>query len=581
MYEYTSDPFLLDEGAADHKLMIYQLFVRVFSNTNTTNRPWGTIAENGVGKFNDITFEVLCKLRDFGHTHIWYTGILEHATMTSYAGYGIPMDDPRLVKGRAGSPYAVKDYFDVDPDLAVNVPNRMAEWQALLQRTHQAGLKVIIDFVPNHLARQYVSDQQPPGVSPFGKNDDQQQAFSAQNNFYYLPGTTLELPEDWHAAYPDHAQPEGSATFREQPARATGNDVFYHQPKVTDWYETIKLNYGVDYQNGGQTCFDPIPDTWNKMLAVLRFWAEQGVDGFRCDMAEMVPVEFWAWVIPQLKARFPNLLFIAEIYHEQRYRAYLEEGCFDYLYDKVQLYDTLRKLIRQEGNTDWLTGIWQNLRGINHRMLRFLENHDEQRIASPFFASDPWHALPGMMVAATWQSGPVMLYFGQEVGEPGAGHAGFSSDDGRTTIFDYWGSPLHQQWYNSGACDGQLLPENNQHLRAYYQELFQLCRSRAAICKGRFYDLQVHHRRQNAYSHQVLSYLRFTREECLLFVINFSVTQYQSCSISLPSALMDDLALPSGFRLQGIFGTTNEYVYEEGVSLELPPLASFVLLCKP
>lgn len=577
MTQVPPDECFLDEAPEDHKLIIYQLFLRLFSNTNTTNRPWGTIEENGVGKFNDITLDVLDHLKEFGVSHIWYTGVLEHATMTDYSQYDIPVDAPGIVKGRAGSPYAIKDYFDVDPDLAGVVPNRMAEFEALVERTHQVGLQVIIDFVPNHLARQYESDQLPEGVLPFGKNDDKEQAFHPQNNFYYLPDQSLALPEDLAQSLPDDLS---SARYQEYPAKATGNDVFHAHPSINDWYETIKLNYGVDYLGGQVQYFDPIPNTWYRMLEVLQFWVRKGVDGFRCDMAEMVPVEFWAWVIPQIKVMKPGVIFIAEIYNEQRYREYIEQGQFDYLYDKVQLYDTLKKIVRQEGSPDWLRGIWQNLRGINKNMLRFLENHDEQRIASPDFASDPWHALPAMVVSATWHSGPIMLYFGQEVGESGAGYSGFSGDDGRTTIFDYWGVLVHQQWYNYGACDGGQLPENRKHLRAYYQELLALCQRESAIRKGYFYDLQPHYRGQQGYADQVLVYLRYNDDDGLLFAINFSVSTYQACTITFPENVLDRLQLETKFELAGVFGTTARLWYNEKVQFDLPPLASFIFKIK-
>lgn len=574
MTEALQDEFFLDEAQEDHKLIIYQLFLRLFSNTNTTNRPWGTIEENGVGKFNDITLDVLDHLKEFGISHIWYTGVLEHATMTDYSQHGIAVDAPGVVKGRAGSPYAIKDYFDVDPDLAGVVPNRMTEFEALVERTHQVGLQVIIDFVPNHLARQYHSDQLPDGVLPFGKNDNKEQAFHPQNNFYYLPDQSLALPEDLAQSLPDDVLADG---YREYPAKATGNDVFHAHPSINDWYETIKLNYGVDYFGGQAQHFDPIPDTWHRMLEVLQFWAGKGVDGFRCDMAEMVPVEFWAWVIPQIKAMKPGVIFIAEIYNERRYREYLEQGQFDYLYDKVQLYDTLKKIVRQEGRTEWLTGIWQNLRGINKNMLRFLENHDEQRIASPDFASDPWHALPAMVISATWHSGPVMLYFGQEVGEPGADHSGFSDDDGRTTIFDYWGVPVHQQWYNYGICDGGQLPENRKHLRAYYRELLHLCQNEIGIRKGYFFDLTAQTKQNGQKPDQILSYLRFNKSELLLFLVSFSTYESQLVDLCIPQEIFDFVGLKPEEPLQGVFGTREVFTYQDGLSVTIPPLGSYVL----
>lgn len=574
------DPLFLNEGTQDHKLVVYQLLVRLFTNTNTTNKPWGTIEGNGVGKFNDIQAEALQAIQDLGVTHVWYTGVMEHATMTDYRDFGIDLDDADIVKGRAGSPYAIKDYYDVDPDLAVDVEQRMAEFEALLERTQQAGLKVIIDYVPNHLARFYKSDQKPKGTMDFGEDDDPSKAFLPDNNFYYLPDEKLEIPRGQIERETGLQGPRHNGFYEEDPARATGNDVFHASPSVDDWFETVKLNYGVDYQNDGQTHFEPIPDTWHKMLQVLQFWAAKGIDGFRCDMAEMVPAEFWHWLIPKLKKDYPDLIFIAEIYNPDQYRRYLDFGGFDYLYDKVQLYDTLKKIAQQKGNTNWLTGIWQHLRGINHRMLRFLENHDEQRIASPDFVSDPWHALPAMMVSASWHQGPVMLYFGQEVGEPGAGISGFSSDDGRTTIFDYWGVPMHQKWLNNGQYDGGFLPDNRKHLRAYYLELIQFCRKYEAIKRGAFYDLQSSMSGQTGYSEQVLTYLRFTEKECLLFICNFNKQESFSFKVRLPDSILSMLDWPSKGSLQGLFGTKDRYAYDQGMDVEVPVLASLVFLCK-
>ena len=571
-----NDPLFLDEGTTDHKLVIYQLLLRLFSNTNTNNKLWGTIEENGVGKFNDINAKALQTIKELGATHIWFTGILEHATMTDYRAYGIDLDDADIVKGRAGSPYAIKDYYDVDPDLAVDVDHRIQEFESMLMRTKQAGLKTIIDYIPNHLARFYKSDQKPEGIVDFGDDDDPSQAFSPNNNFYYLPNETLEVPREQIQYETGLQGPRHNGFYQERPAKATGNDVFHAHPSVNDWFETVKLNYGVDYQNGHQTHFDPIPDTWHKMLDVLLFWAKKGVDGFRCDMAEMVPPEFWNWVIPQVKKDHPVIIFIAEIYNPDQYRRYLEFGGFDYLYDKVQLYDTLKKIAQQKGSTNWLTGIWQHLRGVNYQMLRFLENHDEQRIASPDFVSDPWHALPAMMVSATWHQGPVMLYFGQEVGEPGAGISGFSGDDGRTTIFDYWGVPMHQKWLNDGQYDGGQLPENRKHLRAYYVELMQFCRKYEAIRNGYFYDLQPFMAGNNGYSEQILSYLRFTEQECLLFICNFSNHQSFSFKMVLPDVILKMLNWTSPGSFEGVFGTKETYQYEYGVDLEIPVLGSLV-----
>ncbi|MDH5610216.1 MAG: alpha-amylase family glycosyl hydrolase, partial [Cyclobacteriaceae bacterium] len=274
----------------NNRPVVYQLMTRLFGNTKTANVPWGTIEENGVGKFADITPKALSALQAQGYTHIWYTGVLEHALLTDYTAFGIPLDDADVVKGRAGSPYAIKDYYDVDPDLATDVAHRMQEFEALVGRTHEAGLQLLIDFVPNHVARGYSSDARPEGVRDFGEDDNTQLAFAPNNNFYYLPGTTFQVPDDY-VSLGEHDFPTKDGRFDESPAKVSGNDVFTATPSSNDWFETVKLNYGVDYPSGRTTHFEPIPDTWVKMENILMYWAAKGVDGFRCDMAEMVPVE--------------------------------------------------------------------------------------------------------------------------------------------------------------------------------------------------------------------------------------------------------------------------------------------------
>ncbi|HMQ01210.1 MAG TPA: alpha-amylase family glycosyl hydrolase, partial [Cyclobacteriaceae bacterium] len=374
------------------KIIIYQMMTRLFGNKETTNKKYGTLEENGVGKFNDITTEALQAIKELGITHIWYTGVLEHALLTDYTEYGIPLDDADVVKGRAGSPYAIKDYYDVNPDLAVDVPNRMKEFEALIQRTHEQALKVVIDFVPNHVARAYKSDAKPEEVIDLGVRDNKNVAFHPNNNFYYLPGQRFVVPEGYESLGPDNDFPTKDGKFDEYPAKATGNDQFTASPSVHEWFETVKLNYGVDYQDERKKYFEPVPDTWHKMKDILVFWVKKGVDGFRCDMAEMVPVEFWAWAIPQVKEVNKDIIFIAEIYNPAEYSNYINTGRFDYLYDKVQLYDTLRLLINEKSSTLHIGEIQESLKGINHNMLHFLENHDEQRIASKYFAGNPWKA---------------------------------------------------------------------------------------------------------------------------------------------------------------------------------------------
>ena len=495
------------------KITIYQVLPRLYGNTTANNIPGGDIHENGCGKLGDFTPEALKRIKDFGFTHIWYTGVLEHATQTDYTTYGIEKDHPAVVKGKAGSPYAIKDYYDICPDLASAPEKRMKEFEALVRRTHKAGLKMLIDFVPNHVARSYHSDAKPARVKDLGEGDDMAKGFSPQNNFYYLPGqmfSTENFEEDRAANVP----------YREYPAKVTGNNCFSPRPGRNDWYETVKLNYGVDFYAGGTAHFDPVPDTWDKMTAILLFWAKKGVDGFRCDMAEMVPAEFWAYAIAKVKEKYPKLIFVAEVYNPAEYRRYLRSG-FDYLYDKVGLYDTLRAVVRGEASASCITGQWQCVDDIRTHMLYFLENHDEQRIASDFFAGSGEKARPALAVSAFMGTNPLMIYAGQELGERGMDAEGFSGRDGRTTIFDYW----HVDTLDR-LCHGDLLactPEQ-QALYAYYNNIVKLCNSEAALREGTFYDLQyANYVADNGYNaDRQYAFLRAAGKEKMLIVANFA-----------------------------------------------------------
>lgn len=586
------DPNLLIEDVADnHKIVIYQIFTRLFGNTKNASAPYGTLEENGVGKFNAINETALQAIRALGSTHVWYTGVIEHAVLTDYRQHGIPLDDADVVKGRAGSPYAIKDYYDVNPDLAEDVPNRMQEFEALVDRTHKQGLKVIIDFVPNHVARYYHSDAKPEGVIDLGADDNTNHAFDPHNNFYYIPGEHFQVPQDY-MPLAEHTFPTKDGKFEEYPAKATGNDQFSAQPTINDWFETVKLNYGVDYLNGRQQHFDPIPDTWQKMYDILVFWAGKNVDGFRCDMAEMVPVEFWHWVIPKVKEQYPALIFIAEIYNPEQYRNYLDNGHFDFLYDKVQTYDTLRAVVEGHGTLNSIPHIWQYLRGKNHHMLRFLENHDEQRIASRFFAGEPQKAKPAMALSALMHTGPLMVYFGQEVGEPALGASGFSGDDGRTTIFDYWSIPEFQKWTNKGRFDGGALSEEQQELRKFYQQLMNLSH-REAISRGFFYDLYPHNRHNtNDFTELTYAFLRFTDHEHLLIVANFDAENIRKFNLKIPKTAVEAMGLEEAkaYALEDIFQTsttttfrTDDVIISEGdhgIPMVLAPLQTYVFAMK-
>jgi len=567
-------------ASKDNKLIIYQVLPRLFGNTNTTNKYYGSVEENGCGKFNDFTDHALSAIKNLGITHIFYTGVIEHATMTDYVQFGIKTDDPDIVKGRAGSPYAIKDYYDVDPDLAVDVNNRMVEFEAMVKRTHDAGLKAIIDFIPNHVARTYHSDTKPAGVKDLGENDDNTKAFDPKNDFYYICGQPFQVPQGYNPGGDEFHSALKDGKFDENPAKATGNDVFSAAPSINDWFETVKLNYGVDYLNNHKTYFDPVPPLWDKLFDILDYWAKKGIDGFRCDMIEMVPVEFWGWLIPKLKAVYPDLIFIGEAYQVWQYNRYIFDGKFDYLYDKVGLYDGLKKLIRNEDNaTAWdINNVWNNqCVNIDANMLRFLENHDEERIANGDFAGNAWLAIPGMMVTATLNVGPVMIYSGQEVGEPAGQSLGFSSTT-RTSIFDYCGIPQHQKWLNNGLCDGGQLSEDQKNLHAFYSNLLNTVLASEALRNGKFYELMVANEHQPGFNMRLYIYARYTAQQRVLVIANFNRSQ-QNITVKLPDDLLNQLHVSGITQFKDLLSDTKYSTNNiaEGINISLQPTSGLLL----
>lgn len=515
------------------KVIIYQIFTRLFGNRNETCRKNGTLEENGCGKMSSLDAATLKRIRALGATHVWYTGVIRHATTTDYTAYGIPKQHPAVVKGKAGSPYAIADYYDIDPDLADNVDKRMAEFEALVKRTHKAGMKVVIDFVPNHVARQYRSVCKPDGVRDLGEDDDTGMHFSAANNFYYCWGMPFE---------PQFGLDDGGTeAYSEQPAKATGNDCFGNNPGRNDWYETVKLNYGIDYCNAGGRSehFCPIPDTWNKMTDILLFWAAKGVDAFRCDMAEMVPAAFWAWATDKVKYRYPDIRFIGEVYDPSQYRRYVGAG-FDWLYDKVGMYDCVRDVICGHRPASSITGQWQATDAIRSHMLYFLENHDEQRVAGDFFAGDGKKGVPGLLVCALMGQNPFMLYAGQEFGERGMDEEGFSGRDGRTTIFDYWTVPT----LNRGYYNRRKLSKEEKTLEAVYAKVLNIAGSEKAVTEGSFYDLMYVNGHIGG---SVYAFLRKCGDELILVAANFS-GERMNCGVNIPRHAFDWLQIGEGLH---------------------------------
>lgn len=551
------------ENNVRQKEVVYQVFTRLFGNKNTTNKPWGTIEENGVGKFNDFTDKALFEIKDLGATYIWYTGVPHHAVIRDYTNIGISNDDPEVVKGRAGSPYAVKDYYNVNPDLAMNPANRLQEFEELIARTHKAGLKVLIDIVPNHIARKYEGKNNPKGVVDFGANDDISVEYKRDNNFYYIPNTAFEIP-DTDKPLNGEFNPAIDGKFSEFPAKWTGNGSRMAKPDRNDWYETVKVNYGIrpdgskDFPElpagfdtkSYQEHFDfwkdkDVPDSWKKFRDIALYWTDKGVDGFRFDMAEMVPYEFWSYMNSAIKVRNPEAFLLAEVYNPAEYRNYIRLGKMDYLYDKVETYDKLKDIIQGRALPDDLSNIQKRMADIEHHMLHFLDNHDEQRLASPEFAGTPQKGKPLMVVSTTISSSPTMIYFGQEVGEAGNENAGFGTHS-RTSIFDYIGVPNHQRWMNNGKFDGGQSTQEEKDLRDFYKRLLNFSRNSSALM-GQFQEIQTVNRERTAgYDPGIYSFVRWSDQQKLLVVTNFSWLTTSSFELIVPSDVISKWNLRDG-----------------------------------
>lgn len=588
------------------KEVVYQVFTRLFGNTNTTNTPWGTIEENGVGKFADFSEKALTEIKALGVTHIWYTGVPHHAVINDYTEYGISNDDPDVVKGRAGSPYAVKDYYNVDPDLAIDPSKRLEEFKALVDRTHNAGMKVIIDIVPNHVARNYEGKTNPDGVEDFGSSDDTSKEYAVNNNFYYIPGEAFKVP-DWQEGYLPLGGEENNladSKFEENPAKWTGNGSRLAQPHYNDWYETVKINYGVrpdgakdfdelpesfrekDYKEHYEFWKDKtLPDSWGKFKDIAQYWLDFGVDGFRFDMAEMVPVEFWSYLNSNIKMKNPDAFLLAEVYNPALYRDYIHKGKMDYLYDKVELYDSIKHIMKGYGWTDHIPVVQKGMADIEHHMLHFLENHDEQRIASPDFAGNAQLGKPAMVVSATISTSPTMIYFGQEVGEPGAEDAGFG-DPTRTSIFDYVGVPHHQRWVNNKKFDGGQLTEEERELRDFYKRLLNFTISSEALM-GEYQEIHFYNKDHTEdYDHRVLSFVRWTSNEKLIVLSNFDALKNYSLNLKVSEDVITKWELTDGDYplsevLYGEVSPKLSVINGQGqIQLDLAPLQSYIFKLK-
>ncbi|NVJ48806.1 MAG: alpha-amylase [Gammaproteobacteria bacterium] len=600
--ELTSLTTARDNAARMGKPVIYQVFTRLYGNQQAPTQAWGTIEQNGVGKFNDFTRADLLAIRELGVTHIWYTGVLHHAVINDYPEINLTADDPDVVKGRAGSPYAIKDYYNVNPDLATDPSQRMEEFVALIERTHAAGLKVMIDIVPNHVARNYHSTSKPVGHRDFGADDNTAVAYHRDNDFYYIPQQAFQVPNKDAKYQPlgGHAHPLADGKFAEYPAKWTGNGSRLAQPDQNDWYETVKINYGIrpdgtkdfvtlppkyatldtlqHYQFWQQ---QKVPAAWLKFRQITEFWLSKGVDGFRFDVAELVPVEFWSYLNSHIKQINPEALLLAEIYQPSLYRDFIHLGKMDYLYDKVDFYDTMKAVMQNRAAASDLITIQKRYQDIRGHLLHFLENHDEQRIASPEFAGDATIAKPAMVVSATISESPTLIYFAQELGEPASDDPGFG-DPSRTTIFDYWAVPSLQRFRSNGTFDGALLTTKEKQLRSFYQELLNLTVNHA-VFRGDYASLHEFNLTQSpGYSERVLAFTRFDADNKVIVVSNFDSEQSFSFTLQIPEKILQHWQLQGDeYRLIDLLsGEKNKKLRLNNqigrIQVDLQPLQSYI-----
>lgn len=585
--------------------VIYQLLVRTFGNINESKILGGTLSENGSGKFSDINSEALTSIRKMGFTHIWLTGVIEQASATAYPGR--PADVPEILKGKAGSPYAIKDYFDVCPDYADDPSRRIEEFRELVTRCHAHGFKVIIDFVPNHVARSYKSDVHPELC--FGEGDNKDVFFDRENYFYYLNQTHPGGGPPVLLPFEQIAGNDGVFELEKSFGRVTGNNATTWAPSVHDWYETVKLNYGHDFTTGRETAHLPgpnapsedVPRTWRTMDGILAYWQGMGVDGFRVDMAHIVPMEFWRWSVRRARSRDAGVFFMGEAYDTDP--------------DKLTDEDVIEELWKAGFNGAYehptykiLQGIYEEGKWANdidsetflnahfHHCIRYIENHDEVRIANP----QRWGGVgmdagrPAAAVMFGISRAAIMLYSGQEVGEPAIGAEGFSGDDGRSSIFDYTSLSELQKWVNGGKYDGEKLSKAQAEMRKWYAELFSVL-TQPAFTNGEFYGLNHANKGnqsfgrlagEDASGHWIYAFLRYDKssEQAFLCIVNFHPSHtFQTVSADIPEDALDFIGRKEAkkFTFTGKLGTTEiisltkRELEDKGVPLgELPPFVA-------
>jgi glycosidase len=330
------------------------------------------------------------------------------------------------------------------------------------------------------------------------------------------------------------------------------------------------------------------------MDVVLAYWQGLGVDGFRCDFAHWVPVEFWKWAIARARSRAPAYFF-AEAYDNPDAApgfspsAFVQAG-FDALYD-YQLYNGVKGIFASGKWCNDLDALLPDA-AVEGHLLRYAENHDECRAAAPIKLGDPGNsgfgsAWEGFAVTALLHAlgpDPALLYNGQEVGEPGQGAEGFGGDDGRTTIFDYWTMPAFARWVNGHAYDGANLTGDQQSLRSSYLVLWKLL-SQPAFAEGKVYSIQSANKAAPSYGGSgqwMYGFLRYQPDagQTYLVLINLDPANGYQPKVHLPTEALNQARLPPSGATLHFADAFSPYTASAaasdlptlGVEIDMPPL---------
>ncbi len=517
------------------------------------------------GKLSDMTTDRLREIRDLGIDYLWLTGVLEHAARAQ--------TDPDVVKGEAGSYYAIYDNWDVSSEIGT-----MADFEAVIERAHSVGLRVLIDFVANHTARLHRTDVVCKQHLDFGRGDRTEVAFDRDNNYYYMPNTSFTPPTQTGSAGSDGAFDTDIFTpgiQLESPARVTGNDIVSPNPPISDWFETVKLNYGWDLINK-RANYSPRPRTWNQMIDVARYWVEKGVDGFRVDFAHAVPIEFWRTFAAELKAVQPQVFLLAEAY-ETDYRMKLPgftfydmlDAGFDSVYNSA-MYWAMHNQVQRPGDMrsavpNRSPALAANIVNRGFQFTQYLENHDEERVASRTFA--PWigeraqRAELGLAYTAYLglMPGNLLMHGGQELQEDASVFGSYAGDNGKTSIFDYVYQSQTRLWQSGNRPQWMI------DFRQRYRDLLALKRLPAfsAIHKESVPSL-VDLDGPNNYKEQsnwISSYIRFQGNDAYLVVTNGDPFVAHAATIHFTSRDNDDMY--GAMRALHVENSTRRYIFKE------------------